>query len=416
MYVGRKIVLVIMVSVFLVIGVSAGGLKEEKPLTLQMIYEQMSEDIPAAAIMDCQYSERVDAGIVSACMDDMLEYFIHDNVFRPFSVNNWLSTEYKKNARNVCEIADAIKKVELPVEYMISCSVNKLSDIYEFSATVISLKESVSPQYFNRSFYSIEQWDKIKHSLFYEIKSRSKKVREAIMPYSVFVEEFPIRLFQYVSLKTGEFEFVEVPLSHINFNDFKKNEDILQKTLVYDFHSNGIISVIADDLNDYHNGKKYPSAYVISGEMLITDRMNLLNFSLYDVRDQKKIKLVDFSYPFKDISVTEMRALSRQVVNAVYDQLLTPEQAVRLSYQDLNFSIRGEEIFYDGCFLHTAVQKQMCLPVGCNWFSIHHYVDEEFADTNNPLVAFVSPIDNEMSLHNGTEGKYLEKLLAQKGL
>ena len=411
----KKIIISIIFIKFILGLYALGSNEKEAPPTLQMIYEQMSEDVPSAAILNCEKSIRVEEGIVSMCMDDILKYFVKENIYRPYSINTWLTTEYNKKANNICEIADIVKREEIPVDYLIIPNLDKLADDYNFSMTVLPVKDSMNPQYFSRSFTSVETWNKAKLSLFYELKNRMSSKRTPLMPYSLYVDNFPVRLFQYASLSTGEFEFVEVPLSHLYYNDYKRDEDVFKDIVTYDFHSNGILNVISDGLDEYHTGKKYPCEYLVSGEMLLTDRMNMLNISLYDTRAHKKTKLAEFSFPFKDMRLKDMRILSREVVNSVYKQLLTPAQSMMVSYQDLNLSIKGEDLYFEGCNLDSTVQKAFCLPTGCSWFSVHGYVDGAFSETPNVVVAFVSPIDNEISLHNGTDGKYLEKLLAQKG-
>lgn len=420
-----KIVLCFILIFFSALSVSAEGImelfgkKEEEPEeipSLQELFDEMAEDIPAVALIRSEIGDGVNIYDAGAIMDNLVSVFIRQGIYRPYSITEWLEDDYTKNGQNVTDIVKRIGYEEFAVETLISSSFRKINGKILLRLGFYHIDDPLNPVYFLRYFDDFAGWEALLPDLLTEIDLRVNNPFPPFKASSIYVENFPSSLFVYSELNSGEFEFTNISILSVGPQDFREGEDIIKDLLTYELHAGQMVGVIADDMVPYHkaNGKS-PCEYSINGELRISNQVQLLVFNIYKNNSKGQKKLMEYQVPVEGIDINSLQKSLRYVTKIIYDEILLDSDLEKVSYNSFDLSPFGEIMYFNNFFLGNPIQEDICLPIGIHWFALLAYDDKGTLVSGNidesDVAVFVSPLDMDGQIYGRTTARHIQQLI-----
>ena len=389
----------------------------EPPPPLQDLFDAMGEDIPAIALIRPELGNKVEEEWSKVLLKPFVEAFIRQQMYRPFSIDEWIDTDYGKDSKNIVEFLRHLAAEEFPLDWLMTGSVQKVGKEYLIRIGFYEMKHPANPWYFFREVNDMVEWEQIFPTLFEEIGYRLEKPHEPLFVPSIYIEPFVSALYMFTELSTGENAFTKVPFMQIKGVDFRQNDDLISNLLIYKLHTDQIINVIAADLFSLQreNGVS-PSQYTLKGELRTSPVISLINIEVFRNSQRNRLdKVFDFQVPLKMIDRESASNAVSEIVKMIYGQFLTETDKERLAYINMDLSSYGNELYYKGYYLGEPHLRNYCLPFGTHWFSAlqrdNKYIVSKGKLNEASVSIFVSPIDKTGIIQTNNEAQYLQTLL-----
>ncbi len=418
-----KILLCLLLFAVSGFSVSAEGIMElfkkpepEEVPTLQEIFDEMPDTIPAIAITKPEIDGGVDLYAARDIINSLISVFIKQGIYRPHSINNWLDDAYPGNEDNISELIKRVAKEEFEVETVMTSSFRMIDGQILLRLGFYHLKYPDTPVYFMRYFRNMSEWEGLLPGLLKEMELRVNDSSLPLTSSSVYIKNFPAELLLYSALSSGEFEYTKISILKLGNQDFRADEDVIKDLLTYEFYSMKLVNVVADDMMEYRkdNGKS-PCQYIVDGKLRISEKAQMLFFKVYKQNSSGKSSLIlENEVPIEGITIASIQDSLRYITKFVNNEIMSDKDLDKVSYNSFNLSRWGDVLFYNNCYIGNPSQVNFCLPIGFNYFSVLPYDKKGLWNPGNidkPNAAvFVSPLDGLAKIYESDEAKHLEFL------